>query len=306
MRLAITGASGFIGSRLCARLAAEDHRVRALFRRTPPALPDGIEPVAGDLDRPACLRDLVDGADAVMHLAGAVRGADEAAFDRANVAGTARLLAALDAAAPGAPLLFVSSLAAREPSLSWYAASKHRAEELVRAAWQARPALILRPPPVYGPGDRELLPVFGFMARWGLAPVAGDPDARMSLIFVDDVIDAASAWIARAGEVRASCALHDGRANGYGWRELADIVGAACGRRVRLWRVPRWPLDAAARANLAWSRLSGRAPMLTPAKLRELRHPDWVCDNAAITGLLDWRPRVPLAEGLQRTAGWRG
>jgi nucleoside-diphosphate-sugar epimerase len=44
--------------------------------------------------------------------------------------------------------------------------------------------------------------------------------------------------------------------------------------------------------------------MLTPEKLRELRHPDWVCDNDAIQQVLDWQPQVQLEEGLRRTPGW--
>ena len=48
----------------------------------------------------------------------------------------------------------------------------------------------------------------------------------------------------------------------------------------------------------------GYAPMLTPEKLRELRHPDWVCDNNAIQKVLDWQPQLQLEEGLKRTPGW--
>ena len=83
------------------------------------------------------------------------------------------------------------------------------------------------------------------------------------------------------------------------------IVGAACGRAIRPWEIPPAALDALARGNRALARLLRRAPMLTPEKLRELRHPDWVCDNAAISAALDWTPRTQLAEGLRLTPGWR-
>ncbi len=158
MQIALTGATGFIGRRLCVTLAQDNHRVRALARNREAAarlLDPRTEILRGDLDSPEALRRLVRGCDAVIHLAGAVRGAKRQDFDAVNVAGTAQLLRAMDAVAAQVPLLFFSSLAAREPGLSHYARSKHLAEELLRAGTRERPCLILRPPAVYGPGDRE-------------------------------------------------------------------------------------------------------------------------------------------------------
>lgn len=306
MRIAITGATGFIGRRICSLLESPRYRVRALARDAAAArrlLAPGVEIVPGDLATSGALRALVHDADAVLHLAGAVRGAVRADFDAANVDGSAALLAAMDAAAPRARLLFFSSLAAREPALSHYAASKRCAEELLLAR-AARPVTILRPPAVYGPGDREMLPVFRFMARTGRAPCAGKASDRLSLIFVDDLARAAQAWLDAAATTTATWCLHDGRDGGYDWTALCAIVGAACGREIRAWEIPRTPLDLIARGNRALGRLLKRAPMLTPEKLRELRHPDWVCDNAAISAALDWIPRTQLAEGLRLTPGW--
>lgn len=281
--------------------------MRALARDAAAArrlLAPGVEIVPGDLAAPEALRALVRDADAVLHLAGAVRGATRADFDAANVDGSAALLAAMDAAAPRARLLFFSSLAAREPALSHYAGSKRRAEQLLLARAAARPVTILRPPAVYGPGDREMLPVFRFMARTGRAPCAGRAADRLSLIFIDDLARAAQAWLGAPVAPAATWSLHDGRAGGYDWTALCTIVGAACGREIRTWEIPQVPLDLIARGNRALGKLLGRAPMLTPEKLRELRHPDWVCDNTAIIAALGWTPRTELAEGLRLTPGW--
>ena len=57
-------------------------------------------------------------------------------------------------------------------------------------------------------------------------------------------------------------------------------------------------LRAAAYTNLAASRLLGYAPMLTPGKVREITHPDWVCDNREITQAMDWKPCYKLERGL--------
>jgi nucleoside-diphosphate-sugar epimerase len=303
VHVSVTGATGFIGSRLCARLRQDGHAVRALSRSG--AAPEGVEIVRGDLADPAALERLVDGAQAVIHLAAAVRGRSASDFDGPNVAGTRFLLDSLDLRAPDAALLFVSSLAASQPSLSFYAASKHAAEREVAARRGGRATLVLRPPAVYGEGDTEMLPVFRFMARTGLAPCAGSPTQRLSLIHVDDLVAAMLSWIPIAAQTQATLCLHDGQTDGYDWPQLAATVGRVCGRTVRVWRIPSPALDAAARFNLWLSALSGRAPMLTPAKLRELRHERWVCNEDPRRVLPDWSARIDLEAGLRRTPGWR-
>ncbi len=238
------------------------------------------------------------GSTAVIHAAGAVRGASRRDFDHINVRGTANVLAAV-AAQPTPPrLLLLSSLAAREPGLSWYAASKRAGEELLAA----RPDLdwlILRPPAVYGPGDREMLPVFRAMAR-GIATVPGDATARTSLIHVTDLVSAIIACLESGATRHQTLTLCDGKANGYDWREMADLAAATWGRKVRLWQVPGWLLDCVAWVNLRRAGLTGHSPMLTPPKLRELRHRDWVVDNMDITRAAGWRPEITLREGLEQ------
>jgi len=257
----------------------------------------GITLVEGDLGDTAALRQLVGECAAVIHLAGAVRGNCLRDFERVNVDGTAALLAAVSAQAAPARLLLVSSLAAREPELSWYAASKRAAEDLLRQCPQLD-WVILRPPAVYGPGDREMLPVFQAMAR-GIAPVPGALSARVSLIHVSDLVAATIRCLESAAARHQTLTPCDGREGGYDWQAMADLVANVWQRRVRLWQVPRWLLDTVAWANLASARLTGRAPMLTPPKLRELRHGDWVVDNRAITAATGWTPEIDLREGLE-------
>lgn len=305
--VALTGVTGFIGSAVARTLTAAGYEVRALVR-SPARLGDrsaSFEVVQGSLSNRDSLEKLVTGTVAVVHCAGSVRGATQEAFDSVNVGGTAALLEAMEALATPPPLLHLSSLAAREPELSFYARSKHRSEQLLaeragRVRW-----MVLRPPPVYGPGDRELLPLFRLMAH-GVAPVPGSAEARVSMLYVDDLAGAVLAWLAAETPASGVYALHDGRENGYNWLEISAIIGEMCHKRVRLIALPRWLLDVPAALN-RWAALRlGYAPMLTPEKLRELRHPDWVCDNAALAAALDWSPAVQLAEGLRRTPDWPG
>lgn len=256
----------------------------------------GVSLVRGDLADAAALQELTKGCHAVIHAAGAVRGSCQADFDRVNVDGTAAVIAAVKSHSTPQKLLLLSSLAASEPQLSWYANSKRDGEKLLEKEtgldW-----LIIRPPAVYGPGDKEMLPVFQAMAR-GIATVPGSANARISLIHVSDLVEAIITCLQQEQTRHHTLTLCDGKPLGYDWHELAGIVGAHWGRQVRIWPVPEWLLNAIALINLRAARITGRAPMLTPAKLRELRHSDWVVDNDTITKLTAWSPLISLPEGL--------
>jgi len=309
VKIALTGATGFIGRCISSLLLHAGHQVRALVRDSTAAsrlLDPRVDLLDGDLVTGKGLDALTQCADAVMHIAGSVRGARAEDFDEVNIGGTRRLLEAMEHAGQRTPLLFFSSLAAREPALSHYARSKAGAENLIARFRGEHPACIFRPPAVYGPGDREMLPVFRFMKRVGLAPVAGRADARTSLIFVDDLARAALAWLEHGRESNDTYTLHDGHQGGYDWYELAAAVSEVAGRPVRVWQIPEAPLDLVAACNRALSRVLGYHPMLTPEKLCELRHPDWSCDNSAISTALGWKPTVELVDGLRLTPGWLG
>jgi nucleoside-diphosphate-sugar epimerase len=286
---ALTGATGFVGARVAA-LAGRP--VRALARRPQPPQP-GVEWVQGDLDDASALARLCAGAAAVIHVAGVVSAPDAAGFQAGNVRGTANMLAAASAAGV-ARFVHVSSLAAREPALSLYGASKADAETAVVAS--ALDWVIVRPPGVYGPGDAEMLDLFR-LARRGLGVAPGGAAARISLIHVDDLAAALLA-LAAAGPTRTVLEIDDGAPGAHSHGNYARAIGAAVGRRVRVLPVPAWLLHAAAALRLS--------PKLTADRARYLAHPDWVArgGNAALAGL--WAPQRGLADGLADTvAGYR-
>ncbi|NLZ17906.1 MAG: NAD-dependent epimerase/dehydratase family protein [Desulfobulbaceae bacterium] len=304
--IALTGATGFIGGTVLAWLIGAGYRVRALVR---PAslykcrhLPAAVEWISGDCTEDASVRLLLTGADAAVHCAGVVRGATPNAFNRVNVDGTACLVQNAAALANNAKILLLSSLAAREPRLSPYAASKLAGEEALRHHGGDFFWGIFRPAAVYGPGDRELLPFFQAMFR-GVAPVIGLPSNRVSMLHVDDLAAAILAWLRSPGPNHGVYEVHDGHSQGYSWREIIDIVASCRGKRVVRMPVPVSLLQFLAQLNLAVARLSGRAPMLTPWKVQELLHNDWVADNAALEAATGWRPTVSLAAGIRQTMG---
>lgn len=287
--LAVTGGTGFVGQRLL-RLAGErGFAIRALTRRPQPARP-GVEWIAGDLARAG---ELCHGAAAVIHVAGVINARSAAEFDAGNIAGTQCMIDAAKAAGVSR-FVHVSSLAAREPALSRYGASKARSEALFPGSgldWA-----VIRPPAVYGPGDRETLELFRMAARGvALVPRRG----RASFIHADDL---AAALLAMATN-KASGVFEpdDGRTEGYEHGEFARLIGEAVGRRPLVLRVPAAGMLAGAVIDTALSRLGGRLPRLSLDRARYFAHPDWVSRGGPLP---DWSPAIAAREGLVATADW--
>lgn len=294
MRLAITGGTGFVGARLIDASVAEGHEVRALARR-PMEPRANVDWIRGALDDPAALDELAAGTEAVIHVAGVISGRTAADFDRPNVDGTEAMLRAAKAAGVGR-FVQISSLAAREPQLSLYGASKAKSEERVAASGLS--FAIVRPPAVYGPGDRETLELFR-MARLGV--VLLPPKGRLSLIHVDDLVHL---LLALAGSSAASGPIvepDDGRPGGWSHKELAQALGTAVGRRGVGISVPSGLLRLGAKADRL---LRGDKAKLTADRAAYFSHSDWVADPSRAAPPDLWRPRIATDEGLAATANW--
>jgi len=252
-------------------------------------LPVGLTDVDG-------LANIVVGCDAIIYCAGSVRGRSPEDFSNANIDGVRAMLEALERVPGSPPLLLVSSLAASRPQLSDYSFSKHAGEQLLldkpSLAWT-----ILRPPAIYGPGDKEMLPVLK-MARRGLLAHAGPKDQRLSLLHVDDLARAVLAWLASWQQCQhKTYSLDDGQPGGYDWPAIGAAVSESKYRSLRL---PRLLLDIAARSNLMAAKLLGYQPMLTPGKVRELIQADWLGDNSDFTADTGWKPELDLHAGAKQ------
>lgn len=297
MLVAVTGASGFVGPHLVAALSRRGWKVRLLLRRWSP-LPSlaGVEAeiVWGDLDDAAALRRLVDGADAVVHAAGLIKARRAADFMAVNRDGTARLAAL----APHATLLLLSSLAAREPQLSPYAASKRAAEEAL--AGRAGPWLAVRAPAVYGPGDRETLNYFKAAER-GIAPEPSGRGARLSLIHVSDLAEALALSLSMSLP-SAVYEIDDGQ--GYGYADMAEAAGAALGRRLVRVPVPRLVMAAVAGLNSLVQSIGGPVRILTAGKVAEIFHSDWVANDRRLLEATGLKPRYDLKTGFADAVRW--
>lgn len=300
-RVAVTGATGFLGGHLVRALGDDGWDVRVLVRRDVGDLFAGqpVEVVRGALDQPEALRRLCEGAAAVVHGAGLIKARTRADFHEANAAGAGRVAEAARDAAPGAAFVLVSSLAAREPQISHYAESKRAGETAVRAVL-GDAITVARPPAIYGPGDVETLALFKAVAKSPVAPVL-NPKARIALIHVGDAARQIATMAAGAVTGR-TVTLSDARADGYRWTEIMTAAAGAVGRPARLIRVPEVLVRAAALGGGLVGALGG-APMITPGKARELLHHDW-----SVAPEERWNerpePRFGLESGFADAVGW--
>jgi nucleoside-diphosphate-sugar epimerase len=292
VKLALTGATGFLGGHVLNRALEAGHSVRALARKAQPPRPR-VDWIAGSLDDDAALMRLCDGADAVVHVAGVVNG-DAATFDRGNRLGTLSILRAAEESGVDR-FVHVSSLAAREPQLSVYGASKRAAEDAVIASsfdWR-----IVRPPAIYGPGDTDNLELFRF-ARRGVVPLP--PKGRMSVIHADDM----ARLVIALAESDATHAFHeadDGLPDGWSHKGFARAIGAAVGKRVATVPLPTALVRTGARLDKA---LRGPRAKLTADRAAYFCHPDWVIDPARRPPPALWVPRIDTTAGLAATAAW--
>jgi nucleoside-diphosphate-sugar epimerase len=294
MRLAITGGTGFVGAHLLDAAIAAGHTVKALTRRDQPPR-EGLTWVSGGLHDRDALEKLVDGANAVIHVAGVITAANAAAFELGNVAGTLSMLAAATAGGVRR-FVHVSSLAAREPKLSLYGASKLRAEQLVHGSgldW-----VIVRPPAVYGPGDKETLELFR-MAKLGLMLMP--PKGRVSVLHVADLAALLIALAQYSAPSNLLVEADDGRPKGWSHREFAKALGRAVGTRPAIVSSPGIVLRLAARADQLFR---GPKAKLTVDRAAYFSHRNWVIEpkRGCPPGL--WQPRIPTEQGLKETADW--
>ena len=296
MRVAITGATGFIGQRVARKLASQGHDLRLLVRRNVDF--GDAEIIKGDLQDEKALSQLVDGVERVLHIAGKVQAVRQMDFQQANVGGTDLLTKF--AAKSGCPMtILISSLAASKPAASNYAQSKFDAENRARSNLAEERLVTIRPPAVYGPGDAVTLPIFQQLcAGWLIVP--SPPKARFSMIYVDDLVDLISGQIDSPSAGR-TLEADDGKPGGYSWHDLAHAAEKLMNRKVRKIFVPKAAILLPAYCCDFLARLRGKPLPLSSDKLGELYQPKWVAEG---TQDLPWQPKHSFLDGAKRTMAW--
>ena len=297
LKIALTGATGFVGRAVVSAFMAKSCQVSALVRYPARAeMNPNVRQVQGDLQNNAALDDLTRNADAVIHIAGVIGALRRNDFFVANEQGS---LAVAEAAARNGVKRFVqiSSLAAREPELSIYGASKRAGEAAVEKFKTRMSVVILRPPAVYGPGDRGTLPLLRSLTQ-SFAVIPGTSTSRFSLIYVDDlariIVEAAEAT--RTGTVE----LDDGQRQGYGWKDLAKIASATEQKSITPIFLPKSVAMAVGVGAEAFAKQRGKLPFVSPDKIQQLYFGDWVARGDG------WSLKEPVgfAQGFKATVDW--
>ncbi len=317
--IVVTGASGFIGRHLTARLVGLGASVRVLVRdrdRAASRLPANVELVEGDVCRVSSVWQAVSEADVVFHLANVVPRPDtrDAAIREVNVFGTQNVVnAAVEAGVER--FVHVSSVAVygfpqdcaneetRYPCIDddLYVTTKQRAEQIVRSAHAHRrlPATIVQPSEIYGPYDQgwTLIPLR--MLKKGKMMLPGGGHGIIQPVFVDDVVDGIllAAENGKTGEGYILSGPSVVTVRQY-FERLGELVGAGPMRSV-----PDWVANGAASVSEVWGSFSGRPPMLTRAALRYISKQGTFAHEKARREL-GYRPRVSLDEGTARVRAW--
>jgi nucleoside-diphosphate-sugar epimerase len=315
-RVLVTGAAGFLGSRVCDALSNGGWQVRAMVHNK--AAPHaGDETIEADLTEPGSLRRAVKGVDAIVHLAARVHVMRETAanalnaYQTVNVEGTRSLLTAARDARVSRFLLISSVKAVAESSFiplssrtepspgDPYGLSKLEAERLVLDAdSDALRTSILRLPLVYGPGMRgNMLRLFQLIDR-GIPLPLGNITNERSIVYADNVTAAISHALASTAFASGPFFVSD--IEDISTPHLVGAIAEALGRPTRLISLPPWLLHTIRRAGVS-ARGCG-IPDPGPALDRLLG--SLRVDGTEIQGAMGFVPPFTTREGLRTTAAW--
>jgi len=315
-KVLITGATGFVGSHTAELFRDEGFEVIALVRNQSraKALPEGVKPLVGSLFEPEKYAETLAEIDYLVHIAGLTKARRKQDFYRVNAEGTKSLLeGALQYGGENfVRFFYLGSQAGARPSrelidetvppapLTDYGISKMLGEKYARQYMDRLPVSVVRAPAVYGPRDKDIYFYFRLAAK-GFLPLVGNPDRRVSLIYVKDLARAiflATTHPAAVGEIFFAT---DGKP--HTWREFAEEIDRAIpGRKIRV-RLPGWIMWVAAFFDVTTSFVLGKAPLLYFKRVRELLG-EWVADSTKIEKTLGFVPQYDLARGVSETAEW--
>jgi nucleoside-diphosphate-sugar epimerase len=314
----ITGANGFIGSRLCAMFLKEGFSVFAGVRKT--ADLSQLEGIAvqyryGDVTDPSGLPAMVTGMDYVIHNAGIVKAKSAAQFFAVNAEGTRNLLQTVAQNNPTTKrFVLISSMAAVGPSrdgqvlteetppnpVTAYGQSKLAGERVCAEYSGKLPITVLRPHGVYGPGDKEAFSFFQ-IANYRLKPMFGNSQRMIQMVHVDDVCRGVLKGTVTNVKSGSAYAIAEKRA--YSLREMVSMLERASGKKGLPLLIPSALFKLIAGVSGAVSRMIGQAPMLTRDKADELLG-SWEVSTEKARRELGFESEISFEEGARETFAW--
>lgn len=327
-KIAVTGASGFVGGVLCHTLLKHGHSVRALVRRTSnlsglpsPSAGENFELAYGDVTDYRSLLDAFFGCDVIFHAAAVVEPwlPDPSSFFSVNVGGLKNVVQAAKETKTIEKVIYTSSMVALGSTDGYvadesqvhhekyfyteYERSKVAADKVAsQAAAEGLPIVTLYPGVVYGPGKLTTgnalakMLIDRFTGR--LPGYIGRGDDRLSFCHVDDVV---GGHIAAMGKGRpGERYLLTGENASFS--RVLDTAATITRTEKPRFSIPLWVIEAYGWLSILLFHFTGKLPLLCPASVHVLRH-QWAysCEKARIE--LDYNPRN-LKEGLDELLPW--
>ncbi len=315
----VTGASGFVGSHLVDLLLEKGNEVRCITRKTSSLKWLENKDVkifdCGLYDKEG-LKQVLDGADYLYHVAGVVKAKKPEGYIKGNVETTKALfetLVELDSQIKR--VVIVSSQTACGPSLDGtpvneetkphpitnYGRSKLAQEELAKSYMDKFPVSIVRPPAVYGERDTEIFLVFRTFKQ-GLLTLIGFDDKKLSLVHAADLVN--GIYLVATEDAAVGQTYFIGSEKYYGWNEVGDEMAKSFGRNAIRLKLPHSIVYTFAGLAEFFSLFSSKAATFNIEKARDFVQAAWTCDVSKAKKEIGYSQNVSLAEGIKRTIAW--
>lgn len=316
-RVLVTGAAGFTGVSLALSLAAAGYNVRGLARtreRLAPLQEAGIQTVVGDIRNPAVLQEAIQGVDTVFHLAAVFRRASvpDSEYREVHIDATRQLIE-LSAAAGVRRFVHCStvgvhgSVSEEAPATEdapfdpgdIYQLTKLQGEQVAieTAARVGVPLTVVRPGPIYGPGDRRLLKLIGGVARRRFT-LLGDGSARFQMVYIDDLTEGFRLAAESPRAAGRTYILTGDEAPTL--NELVHEIAGVAQVKSPPFRLPVWPFWLAGALCEAVCVPLGIEPPVYRRRVKFFTSNRWF-DTSRARAELGFAPKVSLREGLRRT-----
>jgi len=316
MKILISGANGFIGSRLSLLLSQKAYEITALVRETADCsiLSKNLKCRQIDYNNTAELEALFENHDIFIHCAGQTKSKSFDDICKTNVDLTQKLINLANNSKNLKQFIFLSSQAAGGPGennlpvqesdvpkpISWYGKSKLLAEKIIRKDLQ-KPWTIIRPASVYGPGDKDFLFYFQFIEKH-MAVHPGLSDKYVSLIYIDDLIKIIESCI--LNENACNQIFNAGDGNAYTIKNFIDNLALAMEKIVFPFSVPDSVISFTGLVAEMFGRLQKKLPVLNRQKAGELKNKNWLLNNKKAVTILNFKPERKLLDNLSITYKW--
>jgi len=318
MKVLITGSSGFIGSNLLQYfIEKKEFELSILLRKNSVSkkIQDVIEYRCDFFDIDS-MKEAVSGKDIIIHIAGVTKVRNHNDFFKYNTEATKNLLNAVKEFNPDLKrFIYFSSLSAAGPSkidnpvdentpenpVSFYGKSKLQAEKIVKNS--GIEYTIIRPPAVYGPGDKDIYIYFNLISK-GIAPVLGSGKNQLSIVHVSDLVKGVYLVINKLeNSINKIFYFSDGKI--YNWLRLREYLKNIINPKFCIdIKVPLFLLKPFSLLGDITNKIKKSPTPLNSDKFIEMKQEAWICSIENAIKTLDFSPDFDIFNGFKETYEW--